>query len=73
MKNRYYKRSICIVLCVVMICMLIGCTEACTNVLASAKRINEYMQIKIDDARTIVTAQVNQVWHGDEKYEDYMK
>ena len=28
MKNRYYKRFICIALCVVMICMLIGCTEA---------------------------------------------
>ena len=28
MKNRYYKRFICIVLCVVMICILIGCTEA---------------------------------------------
>ena len=28
MNNRYYKRIIFIALCVVMICMLIGCTEA---------------------------------------------
>lgn len=28
MNDRCYKRIICIMLCAVMICMLIGCTEA---------------------------------------------